>query len=89
MAGWRHLCNGHELGGTLGDGEGQKPGMLQSMGSQRVGHDWVTVQQNFTKLVKDQKTKVEFIAFLYYDKITTKWIPRTLKFGCFRFTFLL
>lgn len=27
---------------------------------------------NFTKLVKDQKTKVEFIAFLYYDTITTK-----------------
>ena len=24
---------------SLGDGERQKPGMLQSMGSQRVGHD--------------------------------------------------
>jgi len=28
---------------TSGDGEGQKPGMLQSMGSPRAGHDWVTV----------------------------------------------
>ena len=30
---------------TSGDGEGQKPGMLQSMGSPRVGHDWVIVWQ--------------------------------------------
>ena len=29
-----------------GDGEGQgKPGVLQSMVSQRVGHDWVTEEQ--------------------------------------------
>ena len=24
MAGWHHRCNGHELGQTLGDGEGQR-----------------------------------------------------------------
>ena len=24
MAGWHHQCNGHELGQTLGDGEGQE-----------------------------------------------------------------
>ena len=24
MAGWHHRCNGHELGKTLGDGEGQR-----------------------------------------------------------------
>ena len=41
------------------------------------------------KACKRPKTKVEFIAFLYYDKITTKWIPRTQKFGYFRFLFLL
>ena len=23
MTGWHHQCNGHELGQTLGDGEGQ------------------------------------------------------------------
>ena len=28
-----------------GDSELEKPGMLQSMGLQRVGHDWVTEQQ--------------------------------------------
>ena len=24
MAGWHHLCNGHELGQTLGDDKGQR-----------------------------------------------------------------
>ena len=28
-----------------------KPGMLQSMGSQRVEHDWVTEQQNMCLLI--------------------------------------
>ena len=32
---------------TPAESEGQgKPGMLQSLGSQRVGHDWVTEQQS-------------------------------------------
>ena len=44
MAGWHHQCNGHELGQTSGDGTG-RPGVLQSMGSQTVGHDWATEQQ--------------------------------------------
>ena len=39
MFGWYHWCNGHELGQTPGDGEGQGPGVLQSMGLQRVRHD--------------------------------------------------
>ena len=34
MAGWNHLCNGHDHGQTSGDGPG-RPGVLQSMGSQR------------------------------------------------------
>ena len=33
--------NGHEFEQALGDGEGQET-WRQSMGSQRVGHDWVT-----------------------------------------------
>ena len=35
MAGWQHRGNGHELGQTQGDGEGQgggRPGVLQSRG---------------------------------------------------------
>ena len=41
MVGWHHWLNGHEFEQAPGDGEG-KPGVLQSMGSQRVRHDWVT-----------------------------------------------
>ena len=34
MVGCHHQLNYHELGQTLGDGEGRgKPGVLQSMGS--------------------------------------------------------
>ena len=43
MFGWYDRFNGHEFEQTLGDGEGQgKPGVLQSMGLQRVRHDWMT-----------------------------------------------
>ena len=39
MVGWHHL-NGHGFEQALGDGEGTgRPGVLQSMGSQRVRHD--------------------------------------------------
>ena len=34
MVGWHHRCNGHEIGQILGDGEGQRPGVLQSLGLQ-------------------------------------------------------
>ena len=41
LVGWHHRLNGHEFGWTLGvgDGQGGRPGVLQFMGSQRVGHD--------------------------------------------------
>ena len=40
MVGWPHRLNGHEFEQTPGDGLGQgKPGMLQFIWSQRVGHD--------------------------------------------------
>ena len=38
MVVWHHQLNGHEFEQVLGDGEGT-PGVLQSMGSQKVGHD--------------------------------------------------
>ena len=40
-----HQLNGHECEQTPGDSEGQEPGVLQPMGSQRVGHNLVTEQQ--------------------------------------------
>ena len=40
MVGWHHRLNGHEYEQAPGDGDGQGGlGVLQSMGSQRVGHD--------------------------------------------------
>ena len=46
MVGWHHRLNGYEFEQAPGDGEGQgKSGVLQSTGSLRVGHDWVTERQ--------------------------------------------
>ena len=47
MAGWHHWCNEHELGANSRRWWGSgRPGVLQSMRSQRVGYDWATEQQN-------------------------------------------
>ena len=40
MVGWHHQLYGYEFEQALGVGDGQ--GSLQSIGSQRVGHDCVT-----------------------------------------------
>ena len=46
MAGWHHWCNGHELGQTLGDGEGQWGlACCSPWGLQRVRHDEAAEQQ--------------------------------------------
>ena len=47
MAGWHHWLHGYELEQALGHGEGQgSQGVLLSMGSQIVGHDWATETQH-------------------------------------------
>ena len=45
MAGWHHRCNGHELGQTSADGEGQGGLAHCSPWGRRVGRDLVTKQQ--------------------------------------------
>ena len=45
MVGWHHRLNEHESEQTPGKSEGREPGILQSMGSQRVRQDLVTKQQ--------------------------------------------
>ena len=46
MVRWHHHLNGHESEQSPGDGEEKwKPAVLQSMGSQRVKHNWLTAQQ--------------------------------------------
>ena len=42
MVGWHHQLNGHEWVNSGSWWWTGKPGMLQSLGSQRVGHNWVT-----------------------------------------------
>ena len=43
MVGWHHQLDGHEFWvSSEGWWWTGKPGLLQSMGSQRVGHDWAT-----------------------------------------------
>ena len=42
MFGWHHQCDGHVWVGSSSWWWTGKPGILQSMGSQRVGHDWET-----------------------------------------------
>ena len=41
MVGWYHQLNGHEFEQALELAD-REHGLLQSLGSQRVGHDWVT-----------------------------------------------
>ena len=40
-----HQLNGHESEQTPGDSGGEEPGRLQSLGSQRVGHDLMTERE--------------------------------------------
>ena len=44
VVGWHHRFYGHEFEQALGvgDGQGGLACCMQSTGSQRVGHDWVT-----------------------------------------------
>ena len=50
MVGWYHWINRQEFEQTLGQWRTGKPGVLQSVGSQRVRHDLATEQQWNTRL---------------------------------------
>ena len=61
MVGQHCWFNGHEFEQALGDGEGTgRPGVLQSMGSQRVRHDWATEQQQDLKLQPSSDCSMHF-----------------------------
>ena len=45
MVSWHYQLNEHESEQTPGDNEGQVPGMLQSMGSQRSRQSFTTEKQ--------------------------------------------
>ena len=50
MVGQHHQLSGHEFEQTLRECRTEEPGVLQSMGSQRVRHNLVTEQQQQQKL---------------------------------------
>ena len=57
MVGWHHWLDGYEFEQTAGVGDGQGSlAVLQSMGSQRVGHNWVT-ELNWNESLKFNKVK--------------------------------
>ena len=56
MVGWHHQLNGHEFEQTRRQWRTGKPGTLQSMGSQRVGHDLATGQQQQQQMPSRGKT---------------------------------
>ena len=60
MAGWHHRLNGRESVNSRSWWWTGRPGMLQLMGSQGVGHDWVT-ELNWTEAQrKVSKMKVDW-----------------------------
>ena len=71
VVGWHHWLYGHEFESSsefeqvwnLGSSESWwwtgKPGVLQSMGSQRVGHDWVT-ELNYSDFISLQNGNIFF-----------------------------
>ena len=83
MVGWHHQLNGHEFEQALGVGDGQ-PGVLQSMGSQKAGHDWVT-ELNWISTInsitnyKYQRWK-EVFTFIFItlnlNKMTMLWVKQ-------------
>ena len=66
MAGWHHWCNGHELGLTLGDGEGQ--GGLASCSP------WGHKESDMTGQLANNNHNI--VALQYYVSFyrTVKWI---------------
>ena len=53
MVEWHHWLNGFEFEQVPGVGEGQQSLVLQSMGSQRVWHDWATELNLYIFLCKN------------------------------------
>ena len=66
MAGWHNWLNGHEAEHTPGDSEGQgrTPGVLLSIGLQRVGRDVVTKQQQQIRYNTGNSTQYSVITYM-------------------------
>ena len=54
MVGWHHQFSGHEFEQTGRQWRTGKPGVLLSVGWQRVGHNWATEQQVIATVIMTQ-----------------------------------
>ena len=64
----------------------KEPGRLQSMGSQRVGHDWAT---SHTYITESGNPKMAF-RYLFFGKLCfSKWAPRSFLFPQTSFALVL
>ena len=64
MVEWHHQLNGHDFAQTPGDSEG----MLQSIGLQRLRHDWVTEQTTTTiRLIESVMNPELHILFFFFS----------------------
>ena len=73
---WHHQLNGHEFEQTLV--KDKKPGMLQSMGSQRVGHILATEQQQ-RQIFLDCLCQICVVSLPQYTVIAQKCCPSETK----------
>ena len=72
MVWWHHWLYGYKFVQYLREVKDRKPGMLQPMGSQRVGHDWITKQLQHVKtdsLSGNALITVKII--LFFSKMST------------------
>ena len=81
MVGWHHGLYAHEYDQAPGAGDGQESlACLQSMGSQRVGHNWAT-ELNWTLLKGCSLCDVKVITPNKRDRhvLIPSWFPRSQK----------
>ena len=69
MVEWHHRLSGWEFEQT--PGRTGKPGVLQSMGSQRVKHDWVTEQQKILRHWDMKKKDTKMWVVFYGSRANT------------------
>ena len=81
MVGWHHWLDRHEFEQALGVGDGQRSlECLQSLGLQRVRHDWVTELTYIPKFWKFRKELYLNILFATWI-VEFKMLPFFVRFG--------